>query len=346
MPLQGDFGTMTLEELLQWLYLSESSGTLLFRCPNTDIRWGVAEGRLVDVRSNSLDRWAASQFGPDRWQKAKLWADRDQSSPVEILQKVGLLRAEEVGDWLQEAGRRSLHAIFMWNQGWFLFENGRVRGDGVPIEHLLLDVTREYDERIRVRERLGNAGVWVEAVPGADLSDLDDVLAEFLRAGVHLAELGWLLPDDLWDLSKTIYAVVGSSRALLIPPDETRATDPVRRYQEGVIAQRSFRHEEAAAAFEEAIEAAWEDPFVRETVDKWVRRYIELVKKHLVAPERRLERGEAATPKPGDPYAAWVLRTTTDGAAVRELVDIAPFPEHLVYRSIRRLAAAGDLRLS
>lgn len=345
MPLQGDLKTMALEELLQWLHLSEATGHLLFRCPNADVRWRVAGGRLVDVDAPGLDPWARQLFGAENWDKAKNWAVRDNSTPAKVLVRVGLLSPAEAQSWLSDAGRRSLHTIFMWNDGWFLFEQAQVNGDGVDIEHLMLDVAREYDEREQVRGRLGDANAWVEAVPGAILSGLSAAAEALVRQGVHLAELPWLLPDDFWEVSKQIYRLADEGKAILMPAQEDRVGDSLKRYQEAAIAERSFRYEEAAEAFEEAISAAWDDPFVREVVAKWMDRYTEMVHKHLVSPKRRIERLPAAQPAPGDPFAAYVLRTLNRPETLAELQKRAPFHAFYVLRSVRRLAAAGQLKV-
>lgn len=345
MPLQGDFKTMTLAEFLQWLHLSESSGNVLFRSPNADVRWRINAGKLTDVSAPGLDPWAKAKFGAENWDKAKTWAARENTAPAKILVRVGLLTEEQAIGWLADAGRRSLHAIFMWDDGWFLFEQAEVEGNGVDVEHLMLDVAREHDERERVRHRIGAANVWVEASPGAILDGLSDAAANLVRRGVHVAELPWLLPDDFWDVSKEVYRLVNLGKAILVPAPDEGKVDNLKRYQEAAIAERSFRYEEAAVAFEEAISAAWEEPFSREAVAKWIDRYTDMVHAHLVVPSRLVEKTELVTPTPGDPYAAYILRTLEKPEPVESIRNRAPFHRFFVLRSLRRLAAEGGVKL-
>lgn len=345
MALQGDLKTMRLDELMQWLYQSEATGRLMFRHPSADIVWYVAAGQLVDVDTPGLDLWAEAKVGAKPWAKAKAWAEREGTTPLAILERVGLLDTAEVPGWIQAVGKRSLHTMMLWEQGWFLFEEMNVEGRGVPIEHLLLDAAREWDERDQLKQRFGDAVVWIEAAPGREVEGVSDAVAALLRGGVHLVELPWLLSEDAWEVTQRLNDLVAAGSAVLVPVDTPDLGDPLRAYQEALVAERSFRYEDAAASFEDAITAAWSDTFAREAVARWMERYMAMVAAHLLPPDRYVAPAAHAVPEPGDPYAAYILRVVTAPVRVADLLRRAPFHRFYVVRSLRRLAACGKLHV-
>lgn len=346
MTLQGDLRTMELQDLLQWLANAEVSGTLLFRHRAGDLIWRMSKGRLVGIEGGDIDRWAAARVGAEAWHKARTWAEREHSSPEAILVRVGLLDAAEVPAWRMAAAKRALHAILLREDGWFHFTPGAISGEGLPAEQLLMEVAVEFDEWQKLRRRFGRGFVWIEAAPGQTLEDLPEDWAPWLQAGVHLVELGWLLAADVWDLARELDSLADAGRVLVLPVEPPVVTDPLKLYQEAMIAQRGFHFEEAAAGYEDAISAAWDDAAVRDAAARWLERYEEMVTAHLLPADSMLKRNPDAQPQPGDPWAAWLLRTLETPMKLAELRRTSPFHPFFVTRAARRQLAAGALRLA
>lgn len=345
MTLQGELRTMELPDLLQWLAASQATGTVLFRHRAGDIVWKVAAGHLVDVVGSGFETWAAERVGREAWDKARGWSERERTAPAVILQRVGLIAAADLADWRTVAVKRSLHTILMREDGWFRFTPGPVQGQGVPIEALLMEVAVEFDEQVRVRQRFGRGLIWVEAVPGAALAGLPADLAALVRAGVHVLELGWLLPGDPWPSLQALDAAAAAGEVALLPVDPALPEDPVQAYQDALIAQRSFQVERSATLFEDALAAAWDDTAAEQATARWLERYDELVRTRLFRGDRVVSPVGGGGALPGDPWGAWLLRVLDEPATVDDLRRRAPFHAFFITRAVRRLVEAGRLAL-
>jgi hypothetical protein len=345
MTLQGELRTMELPDLLQWLAASQSTGTVLFRHRAGDITWKVAAGHLVDVVGSGFETWASQRVGREAWEKARNWSERERTAPAVILQRVGLIAAADLAEWRTLSIKRSLHTILMREDGWFRFTPGPVQGEGIPIESLLMEVAVELDDQMRVRQRFGRGLVWVEAIPGAPLDDMPDDLARLVRSGVHVLELGWLLPGDPWPALQALDAAATAGTVALLPVDPALPDDPVQAWQDALIAQRSFQVERAATLFEDALAAAWDDTTAEEATSRWLERYDEMVRTRLFRGDRLVAPTAAVGPLPGDPWGAWLLRVLDAPATVDDLRRRAPFHPFFITRAVRRLVEAGRLEL-
>lgn len=336
---------MELQDLLQWMASSGATGTVLFRHRAGDIVWRVARGQLVDVEGPGFAQWAAARVGRDAWDKARMWAEREHTAPAEILQRVGLVRAEEIDEWRTTAVKRSLHTILMREDGWFRFTPGSVYGEGVAIEALLMETAIEFDEQLRVRQRFGRGLVWAETAPGRNAEGVPSELGELLRGGVHVLEVGWLLPGDPWPLLRDLDAAVDRGDVVLLPVEPALPDDPVTTFQDALIAQRAFQVERAATLFEDAISAAWDDTTADEATRRWLERYDELIRTRLFGGDRWVARAADARPEPGDPWAAWVMRRLDKPMRIDDLRREAPFHPFFITRAVRRLLEAGRLSI-
>jgi len=343
MALQGDLRTMDLQDLLQWLAGAQISGILRFRHRQGDIEMRVSRGTITDIRAATIDRWAESLVGRAHWRKAVQWAERERQTPEEILQRVGVLPDNDLEAWRLEAARRALRDLLLWDDGWFHFQDAQIGGDGIDIAHLMLDVAVELDEREHLRERFGDSLIWLEQAPNTALDDVPDALAELLRGGIHLVEIPWLLADGLWANTKLIDQLVDARKVLTLEVTEPLVDDPVRAYQEAIAAERSFRYEEAAEKYEQAITAAWEDAFSHEAVDRWIERYVRMLAQHLFDETMEVRAAREWMPHPGDPYANYALRVLDEPRQIRTMIARAPFHRFFVLRSLRRLATGGTI---
>lgn len=176
MPLSGDFATMPLPDLLQWLAYSQKTGILLLSKGDIVKEIYFQNGKIVASSSNDPREY----FGQFLLMYQKIteeqliYAFNKQAETGiklgRILVEEGILEEEEVQKFLRIKAEESIYDLFLWDdRGEFKFFNdARGEGNAVPIEmevtSILMEGTRRSDEWARIKKVFPNANVIVKVI--------------------------------------------------------------------------------------------------------------------------------------------------------------------------------------
>lgn len=176
MPLSGDFATMPLPDLLQWLAYSQKTGILLLSKGDIVKEIYFQNGKIVASSSNDPREY----FGQFLLMYQKIteeqliYAFNKQAETGiklgRILVEEGILEEEEVQKFLRIKAEESIYDLFLWDdRGEFKFFNdARGEGNAVPIEmevtSILMEGTRRADEWARIKKVFPNANVIVKVI--------------------------------------------------------------------------------------------------------------------------------------------------------------------------------------
>jgi hypothetical protein len=177
MALAGDFTTMPLPDLLQWLAYSQKTGILILTKGEIVKEIYFHNGKIISSSSNDPREY----FGQFLLSYGKL-TEEDLISAFQkqantgiklgrILVTEGLLEEAEVQKYLRIKAEETIYDLFLWDdRGEFKFFNdATAEGTHVPIQmevtSILMEGTRRSDEWARIRKVFPNTGTVVRIVP-------------------------------------------------------------------------------------------------------------------------------------------------------------------------------------
>jgi len=145
MSLTGDFATMPLPDLLQWLAISQKTGILLLQRGEVIKEIYFRIGKIISSASNDPREY----FGQFLLAYGKISEEhllrvfrRQGETGIKLgrlLVMEGLLEEEEVQRFLRIKAEETVYDLFLWSDGTFKFYNDApAQQNHVPIE---MDVT-------------------------------------------------------------------------------------------------------------------------------------------------------------------------------------------------------------
>lgn len=174
MALSGDFATMPLPDLLQWLAYSQKTGILILSKGDIVKEIYFQSGKIVASSSNDPREY----FGQFLLFYGKLTEEqlaeafkKQAKTGIKIgriLVDEGILEEQEVQKYLRIKAEETIYDLFLWeDKGEFKFFNDVLgEGQAVPIEmevtSILMEGTRRSDEWGRIRKVFPNSSVIVK----------------------------------------------------------------------------------------------------------------------------------------------------------------------------------------
>jgi hypothetical protein len=167
MAITGNLRTMQLSELLQWLSMGQKTGTLLVRGSPGEKRIYFDQGRIISS-SSTVEREYLGHFlvahgfiTEEELTRAMEVQEESKILLGKILVMIGAISEEDLMAILRLKAAETIYDIFLWTEGAFEFEDGRV--PQLPMVPISIDVTgivmeglRRYDEWSRIRTRIGS----------------------------------------------------------------------------------------------------------------------------------------------------------------------------------------------
>lgn len=163
MAISGNLRTMPFADLLQWIAMSQKTGTLVIKGKRFTKKILFKVGRVEAVTSNNprehlgyfLVGWGylaedelQSMLGVQQSQKVALG---------ELLVKYGKMTREDVERIIRIKTEATIYDLMMWEEGeFFLLDDDAPRrefqGLNLPVDHFLFEGARQSDEMRRIRE--------------------------------------------------------------------------------------------------------------------------------------------------------------------------------------------------
>ncbi len=161
---------MQLSELLQWLALSQKTGTLLIEGHGVQKRLYFQNGR-INFTSSSDQREYLGQFlvshGYITEEELKKAMEVQEESKIllgRILLMINAISETDLLRLMRRKAEESIYDVFLWDDGTFEFTDGELPDQkmvplSLDLTSVILEGLHRYDEWKRIRERVPDASV-------------------------------------------------------------------------------------------------------------------------------------------------------------------------------------------
>jgi hypothetical protein len=368
--LSGSLETMQLGDLLQWCGTNLKTGTLRLKRGPIEKQLFFSEGRLFSSVSSS-PRETLGQFlirsghiTEEELFKALIEQDRLNQPLGQILVAAEIISEDTLEELLQLKTEEAIYDCFLWKEGEFSFEDGKLP-ERIPIS-LPLDLTgvilegaRRTDEWERIHEvfpsRLTTFEVDHEtALAADDLTEEDQRVLELVQREKNLAEIALELHAvEFYAASRLLELHERNLIRVRESPDEIDYEQQVAelrgKLKTGVSLYNGGDYETALENFESALEVDPQNKYARLFVLK-IQRILQDLEN--VADEIPLD----AVPRLKvtlmalaqldlDPQEGFVLSRVNGEWDVDSITKICPMGEREVLIIFKRLLDRGLIEL-
>lgn len=170
MPVQGNLGTMSLTEILQWLGSAGKTGALSIERNKVIKRILVREGRVIACASQEpsdmLGHFLVSRgrISEETLRRALALQEAQKEHLGRILVGMGALTDDELRRSLEDKSQETIFGLFEWEDASFRYVDGEI-GDAniyavnMRVEDILLRGAQRWDEIQRIRTVFNDPGI-------------------------------------------------------------------------------------------------------------------------------------------------------------------------------------------
>ncbi|HEV8322553.1 MAG TPA: DUF4388 domain-containing protein [Myxococcota bacterium] len=371
MPVTGDFHTMPLTDVLEWIAGARRSGLLRVSLAESERAARIRHGAVASFGSNDLRRdnfghLLASRGMIDLVELERLIVrQRDTERPLmDLLLQEGKFAAAELARLLDESARELLYDLLLWEEGRFTFvteSEGEAAAptpaamhelhEPIDVREILFDAVRVQDEWKRIREVLPGERTVVRRRPDAtepatDAPYLERRLFAAAASARSVAALALETGCSMYAVLRALHALWerGHIQVRRAAPDSARphgALDDLLRGAETLLAERQF--EEAALVYGAALNLDPEDGRARAGLARVRAAQVAQIYER-VGPAQlvvRVPYAEAAAGIELGPREKTVLDHIDGSHPVQVLVALSTLPELEALRALERLRDAG-----
>ncbi len=238
MSIQGDFATMPLPDLLQWLAISQKTGILLLQRGEIVKEIYFCQGKIVASASNDPREYfgqfllSYGKIDEEDLMRAFIKQGETGIKLGRILVMEGLLSEDEVQRFLRIKAEESIYDLFLWQAGTFKFYNDAPAQDShvairMDVTSILMEGTRRADEWGRIRKIFPTPQTVLRILPEnltrSILSDpLYNRMVQLLDAPRRISDLSLMFHASDFAVSKTLYDMyqMGILDVVEAPPPE------------------------------------------------------------------------------------------------------------------------------
>jgi len=168
--ISGNLKTMQLSELLQWLALSQKTGTLVIKGRDTQKRLFFQGGRINFTSSTDqreyLGQFLVSHGYITEGELKKAMEVQEESKILlgRILLMINAISETDLLRLMKRKAEESIYDVFLWEDGTFEFVEGaqpdlKMVPLSLDVTSIILEGLHRYDEWKRIRERVPDASV-------------------------------------------------------------------------------------------------------------------------------------------------------------------------------------------
>jgi len=367
MSLQGDFATMPLPDLLQWLAISQKTGILLLQRREIIKEIYFRIGKIVASASNDPREYfgqfllSHGKIGEDDLMRAFQKQGETGIKLGRILVMEGTLQEDEVQRFLRIKAEETIYDLFLWEEGTFKFFNDApAQETHVAIEmdvtSIMMEGTRRSDEWARIRNVFPSSETVIKVVPDSltrsILSDpLYNRMIQLLEIPRRISDLCLMFHASDFAVSKTLYDMyrMGIMEVLDVPPPP-KPSEFLLEEQARALANNGLKlfnagdYEEAIETFKQVLILQPDHALARSMTD---RAYKE-IKASLVTDEFSIEHLPYLRRSLGDlnelsftPQENYVLSRINGTTSVQSIIRISPIQEIQALMIFKKLAKEG-----
>jgi tetratricopeptide (TPR) repeat protein len=365
MSVAGSLATMQLGDLLQWCGANLKTGTLRLKRGPIEKQLFFKDGRLFSSVSTS-PRETLGQFlirsghiTEEELFKALIEQDRSNQPLGRILVASELLGEEVLEDILRIKTEESIYDCFLWKDGDFSFEEGRLPQQipvSLPLDltGVILEGARRTDEWERIHvvfpTRLTTFDVEHEAVEAAkEITEEDRRVLELVARGKNLAEISLELHAvEFYAASRLLELHERKLVRVRESPEEIDYDAQVKtlrdKLKDGVGLYNSGQYEMGLDSFEEALTLDPQNKYARLFVIK-IKRILEDLQNVADIPRAGVPRLKVTMVELArldlDPQEGFVLSRVNGEWDVDSITKICPMAEQEVLIIFKRLFDQG-----
>ncbi len=367
MSLLGDFATMPLPDLLQWMAISQKTGILLLQRRDIVKEIYFRLGKIVASASNDPREY----FGQFLLSYGKI-AEEDLMRAFQkqgdtgiklgrLLVMDGLLQEDEVQRFLRIKAEETIYDLFLWEEGSFKFYNDApAQETHVAIEmdvtSIMMEGTRRSDEWARIRNIFPSSEAVLRILPEAltrsILSDpLYNRMVQLLESPRRISDLCLMFHASDFAVSKTLYDMyrMGIVEVLDVPPPP-RPSEVLLEEQGRSLANNGLKQFNAGE-FEQAIETFKQVLLLQPghaLANSMISKAYKEIKASLVTDEFSIEHLPYLRRSLGDlnelsftPQENYILNRINGMTSVQSIIRISPIQEIQALMIFKKLAKEG-----
>jgi hypothetical protein len=232
MAISGNLRTMPFADLLQWISMSQKTGTLVIKGSKWTKKVLFQQGRIAAVASNNPREhlgYFLVGWGLLSEDELRELLDRQQHERVmlgDLLVRAGRMAREEIQSIIQLKTEESVFDLMLWHEGEFFFLDDdrpkrEFQGINLPVDHFLFEGARQADERRRAAEVIPSTDHIPTMTQGVDEESLSPRHRGILHSidGISsIEQIALRCRVPTFDVMSFVYRGVLSSVIGLLPP--------------------------------------------------------------------------------------------------------------------------------
>lgn len=234
MGLTGNLKTMTPGDLLQWLSLSQKTGTLVVNSDSVMKKIFFRGGRIISSASNDpreyLGQFLMSHgfISEDELKKAMEVQAQSRILLGKILVTIGVITEPDLLRLMRLKAEEEIYDVFMWPEGDFRFIDDELPNmEMVPLQvevtGILMEGTRRIDEWKRIGEVVSSQAMIPIIEKPLDLPALTEVQKTIVLAIDGKRPIGQIILESrssYFNVADTLYRLVKAGNVQLLEPPE------------------------------------------------------------------------------------------------------------------------------
>jgi hypothetical protein len=276
MTLQGDFTTMPLADLCQWMAISQKTGILLLQRGEIVKEIYFNRGKIVASASNDPREYFGQfllSYGKITEEDLMRVFGKQGETGIKLgrlLVMEGLLSEDEVQKYLRIKAEETIYDLFLWETGTFKFYgDGQAQENNVSIEmdvtSVLMEGTRRSDEWARIRNVFPSSDAVIRIVPEAltrsiVADPLYNRIIQLLEVPRRISDLCLMFHASDYGVNKTLYEMYHMGILEVVetpappPPSEVQTEEQVRTLcNQGLKQFNSGQYEAVIQTFKQVL---------------------------------------------------------------------------------------------
>jgi hypothetical protein len=372
MGIAGNLRTMQLEELLQWLSLSQKTGTLVFAGPKLSKKIYFKDGLIVASSSTKPEEYLGHflvSHGLINEQTLSKAIELQETSGMllgKILITRGWISEESLHSMLRLKTEESIYDIFSWEEGEFQFVDGLLHESqmvpmALEVTGIIMEGVQRVDELRRIRKLIPNGNAIPVQIAAWNLEQLDpgqrqilelvddERTVEDIRLQTHSTE---------FHICRIFYRQWQEGRLKVVKPRVKEATgqfnvisgpvtgqalhDTGQKYMDQGDFEPALRHLRAARSLDP------EDPAIQTaltTAEKVVRNEIEKSGVALTSVPELAVSFDQLTNSKLSPQEGFMLTRINGSYDIQSILKITPMPQLDALLVFWKMARQGLIKL-
>lgn len=247
MSIGGNLKTMPFPDLLQWVFQSRKTGTMVIEGKKYSKKVYFREGKVIAAASDNPKEFLSYYLvgwgfvSDDELQELLDMQERHGTMLGELLVIVGRLSREELDHVLRVKTEEAIYELFLWKEGDFRFLANilpakRFHPLELAVDTLVMEGVRRLDEWERIRAVIPGDDWIPKLVRAVEVKSLGETELAFLReinGANSLERIALNCKAPLFFVCNFVYMGMKQGLFELLPPSETPDVQGIPGFSQG-----------------------------------------------------------------------------------------------------------------